>query len=269
MRNIATIALALLASTMAFAESPFAGTWKPLRDKSEMDSKSGVITVQSEGKGIRYASSISPIYGGALDGSKRPALGDMGNDTFTLKHSGERGYEAVLHRNGKAVTREVVEVSPDGNTMTTSFTVLTPRKDGKQVTNVFTYNRTGGEPTPFPFIGTWKIDRSLTRWGEEPIPMIITEAGGVLTIGNPVNDAKTVLDLNHGTVTGTGPTRAMDTKQAVKAIDERSFERSYSRGPLTAKSVHSVSPDRKTMTVISTSMQDGKTTTSTFHYQRH
>ena len=139
MKSLSVVTAILAFSTSAVAESPFAGTWKLNRDKAQVDRLE--LKIESEGTGIRYSSRVSAVYAGPLDGSERPGLGSMTKDTFTLKKSGERGFEATQLRSGKPVSREVVEVSPDGRTLTTSFTLLTPRKDGKQPTNVFTYKR--------------------------------------------------------------------------------------------------------------------------------
>ena len=197
-------------------------------------------------------------------------MGALAKDTFTLKKTNERGYEATSSRNGKPTVREVVEVSPDGKTLTSSFTSFAPRKDGKQLTNVFTYKRIGGQGKPFPFIGNWRIDRKLTKWAEEPIPMTITESGGVLTMNSPVSDTKLIIDLDKSAATVTGASNpATDISRTVRNLDKRSFEMSTTRGPVTNKSLYRVSPDGKTMTIRSATLgDDGKPTTSTSLYER-
>jgi hypothetical protein len=166
------------------------------------------------------------------------------------------------------VVREVVEVSPDGNTMTSSFTFLA-RTDGKQPTDVFTYKRTGGEGKPYAFIGAWKEDRTLRKWGEAPVPMIITESGGVLTMSNSVTDARTIIDLNKSEVAMTGGNPANDATRTAKKIDERSFEMTFTRGGRTTNSLYRVAADGKTMTLRFTSPgEGGKPVTSTFLYER-
>jgi hypothetical protein len=264
-------AVALLAFVAAaYAGSPFAGTWKLNREKTQFDSNSGILKIEAHDSGIRYSVPGFPIYGGPLDGSERPGLGTMARDTFKLTKSGDRGYEAVQWRNAKAVGREVVEVSPDGNTLTTSFTPLTPRKDGKQPTNVFTYRRTGGDGNPYPFIGAWKVDRNLTKWGEEPVPMIIAESGGVLTMSNPVTDSRTIIDLNKSEVSVTGASNpATDITRTAKRVDDRSFEMTATRGGRTTNNLYRVSADGETMTIRFTSPgDDGKAVTTTSFYER-
>jgi len=120
MKTLLTATLLLAFVATAHAESPFAGVWKQNRAKTQYDANGGVLKIEADGSGIRYSSPGLPVYGGPLDGSERPGLGSMAADTFKLTKRGDRGYEAVLSRNGKAVNREVVEVSPDGKTLTTS-----------------------------------------------------------------------------------------------------------------------------------------------------
>ena len=130
-----TIATTLLAfAAAANAESPFAGTWKLNRARTEFSADGGILKIEAEGSGIRVGGPGSAFYSGPLDGTERPGLGFAAKDTFALTKSGDRGFQAVQSRNGKPVFREVLEVSPDGNTLTRSFTFLGPRKDGKQPT---------------------------------------------------------------------------------------------------------------------------------------
>src|SRR5262245_45547382 len=114
MKTLPTFALLLAFAAGAFAESPFVGTWKQNRDKTQFDARGGVLKIEAEGSGIRYGGLGGPVYGGALDGSERPGLGTFAKDTFKLTKTGDRGYEAVQSRNGKGTVREVVEVLPDG-----------------------------------------------------------------------------------------------------------------------------------------------------------
>jgi hypothetical protein len=270
MKTLTFITASLVFTGAAVAESPFAGTWKQNRDKTQFDSRAGIIKIEAEGNGIRYSGSGNPVYNGPLDGSERPGLGSMAKDTFTLKKTGERGYEATQSRNGKPTVREVIEVSADGQTMTSSFTSFAPRKDGKQPTTVFTYKRVGGEPKPFPFVGNWKVDRERTKWGEEPVPMIFSESGGVLTMSNPVTDTKTIIDLDKSEVKVVGASNPpTDIMRTVKRIDAKSFEIGTTRAARTTTSRYSVSPDGKLMTIRFTGRgEDGKPLTTTSYYER-
>ena len=252
-----TVATVLAFVGVAYAQSPFVGTWKMNRDKTQADANSGVLKIEADGQGLRYSSAGTAVYGGPLDGTERPGLGIYAKDTFVLKKNGDRGYETVQSRNGKNTVREVIEVSPDGKTLTSSFTQL-GRTDGKQPTTVNTYKRTGGDGKPLAFLGTWKRDRKLTKWGGEPPTIVLTESGGVLTLNSTTADLKTTVDLAKGTVAVTGGNPATDVTRAAKKIDERSFEISTTRAGRTQTSVYRVAPDGKTMTMKLTSTgEDG------------
>jgi hypothetical protein len=268
MRLLSTIILGTIFSTAVWAQSPFAGTWKQNRAKSQFDPSSGVITIEPFEQGIRYSTAAGPVYAGPLDESERSGLGAQGSDKFKLKKLGDRGYEATQIRNGKVIVRERVEVSSDGKKLTRSFTTYN-RKDGSGTTNIFTHTRTAGDPKPFPYIGSWTMDRSLTKFGSDPVPLIISDSSGVLTWSDPVSNTRLTIDAAKGTVTPTGDNLAPDTKQTVKRIDDRTLELTFNRGPITTTSLYAVAPDGKTMTVRSTTVgTDGKPRTSTFLYER-
>ena len=144
------------------AQSPFAGTWKQNRQKTQFDPSTNVLTIEPFEQGVRFSTASGPIYSGALDDTERPGLGASASDTFRLKKIGDRGYEASLLRNGKVVLRDRVEASTDEKTLIRSLTIYN-RKDGSGTTDVFTHTRTSGEPRPFPFIGSWTVDRTLVR----------------------------------------------------------------------------------------------------------
>ncbi len=269
MRPFSAVATVLAFVGIAYAESPFVGTWKMNRDKTQFDAKSGILKIEADGQGIRYSSAGTAVYGGPLDGTERPGLGTYAKDTFVLKKNGDRGYETVQSRNGKNTVREVIEASPDGKTLTSSFTQLGQRKDGKQPTTVNTYKRTGGDGKPHAFLGTWQRDQKLTKWGDEPPTMVLTESGGVLTINNTTTDLKTTVDLAKGAVAVTGGNPATDVTRTAKKIDDRSFEMSTTRGGRTQTSVYRVAADGKTMTLKFTSIgEDGKPVTTTNVFER-
>lgn len=271
MRRVSAGAIVLACVAVAYAESPFVGSWKMNRDKTQFDANSGILKIEADGPGIRYSSAGTAVYGGALDGAERPGLGIYAKDTFVLKKNGDRGYETIQSRNGKNTVREVIEASADGKTLTSSFTPLGPRKDGKQPTNVATYKRTGGDGKPHAFLGTWRRDPKLTKWGDEPPTTVFTESGGVLIMNNPTTDVKTVIDLGKGAVAVTGGNPATDVTRTAKKIDDRSFEMSTTRGGRTQTSTYRVTPDGKTIMVKFTGTnEDGKlvTTTSVFERQQ-
>jgi len=100
--------------------------------------------------------------------------------------------------------------------------------------------------------------------------MIIAESNGVLTMSNPVNDTRTIIDLNQSTATVTGaPNPATDITRTAKRIDDRSFEMSTTRRGRLNTSVYRVSADGKSMTIRFTSPgDDGKPLTTTSFYER-
>jgi hypothetical protein len=162
-----------------------------------------------------------------------------------------------------------VEVSADGKTLMDSFTTITPRKDGKQPTTVYFFNRIGGDGKPYPFLGVWKPDHKRTKWGEEAPRMIITESAGVLTLTNTSSESETTINLQKSEITVTGPNEAKDVTYTVKKIGERSFEWANTRRGITTKRVYEVSANGKTLSVRnSVPGEDGQPRSATTIYER-
>lgn len=269
--TIAALSLAVISAQAA--QSQFVGTWKPNRGKAQVDANADSIKIEADGKnGIRYMSGPVAVYGGALDGSERPGLGSYGKDTFKLEKVGDRGFRTTQSRNGKPTVTELIEVSPDGMILTSSMHSFAPRPDGKpQPTNLFTFERAGEGGKPYPFVGTWKRNRRLTKWGEEAVPMIISEtAAGVLTMASATADGKTVVDLNRSSMTLAGAANpAPDVTRSAKRIDATAFETTAIRGTRKSTSLYRLSPDGKELTIrVTVSGDDGKPVAGTTFYDR-
>ena len=217
---IATTLLAFAAA--ATAESPFAGTWKQNRDRTQFDADSGVLKIEAEGSGIRMVAPATPsTVARSMAASVRVWALSPKIHSRSLK-KGDRGYQAVQSRNGKPASARGGG-GLHGRQHSHHFIHFARSSKGRkqQPTTVSTYNRTGGDGKPYPFIGTWRVGPDAYQVGEEPWPMIITESGGVLTMSNPVNDTKTIIDLNKSEVTVTGAFNpATDITRTAKRIDQ-------------------------------------------------
>jgi hypothetical protein len=258
MKVLSTTVLLALPAGAAFAEGPFAGTWKTNRAKAQFDPTGGVITIEPFGQGVRYSTQVSPIYEGEFDGVDRPGLGSQTQEKFSLKRIDDRSYEATETRNGKVIVRHKIQVSEDGSKLTSAFTSYF-RKDGSGNVTTATYGRTAGAPVGLPFLGSWKIDRSLTKYDSEPTPLVITQSGDVLTMSSPFGRSQTTFDLAKSTVQVTGDNVATDVKQTVRKIDGRTFETGWARGPVNSTSVYTLSADGRTIEIRSKSIgTDGK-----------
>jgi hypothetical protein len=110
----------------------------------------------------------------------------------------------------------------------------------------------------------------LTKWGAENVLHIEEMPNGVLSLSEiPSTDLRLTVDLEKSSVTATGTSNATDTKRTVRKLDERSFETSSVRGPVTSKRTYSVSPDGKTLNLrVTAAGAEGKSRTSTLVYER-
>jgi hypothetical protein len=257
---------ASLTAACLFAASPFVGTWKQNRSKSQFDSASDVYTIEPHGGGIRVVTFTGPLYGGAFDEKERPGLGILAGDRVKMKKLTDTSYEVTTRHGDKVIQREVVDVDDGGKKLIRRVTVY-DRKDGEGTTNIYTYTRSGGDARPFPFVGAWTINRNQTKFGAEPIPFTIAEAGGVMTWSDPVTSEVVTIDLATNKVSLTGG--RSDVTAETRLVDERTREFRLMRGNSRWTSVYSISPDGTTMTVRATMMgPDGKPRVNTFIYER-
>src|SRR5271157_1507787 len=147
------IAVAQLAPTLLFAQSPFDGTWKTLFDQSQLSEKpldfslSNGMYDSTTGTGVKMRVKA--------DGQDHPVTGQPW-DTFAVKEIDAHTLQLVPKKNGQIVYEETRTASDDGKTLT--MKTIRHYPDSDQTTlDEWTLERVGEAPSGAHAIsGSWQ-----------------------------------------------------------------------------------------------------------------
>ncbi len=139
----------MLFGSMLFAGDPFSGTWILNLSKSKIPPplpKSQIVHVVVDASDIEITEELVNSPGERLsihakakfDGKDYPEAG-VASDTFTYKRVDRNTIKSVAKKAGKVIMHETVVVSPDGKTMTGTYSGTDAT--GKQVTAVAVFER--------------------------------------------------------------------------------------------------------------------------------
>ena len=161
----ACLVVLLLATGLAAAENPFAGTWKlnPAKSKFTGDTMKFERTPSGE---IHWAGA-GLAYTFKTDGKEYP--GPVG-DLVAWKQVDDRTWETTVKLKGTLVNTDTSKLSADGKTMTITSRGTKPNGESFEDTSV--YERTSGESGLF---GTWKSKEVKIN---SPGTMKFTPSGG-------------------------------------------------------------------------------------------
>jgi hypothetical protein len=177
MKKLLACAFALaLASTTAFAASPWDGTWKLDRSKSHFTGASFTYSKTADGKWKLTNGPISFEF--APDGKPYPILDADHTITVTLPDA--HTMKSVSQFKGKTTATSVDTLSADGNTLTDVTTGT--HEDGSAYTSTETDARSApGEG----FLGTWTSTKASNN--TPGVSVISTSADGTATFVDPTS----------------------------------------------------------------------------------
>jgi hypothetical protein len=140
----------VLLRTLSFAEDPFSGTWVLNLSKSKIpppSPKSQIVEILVDGPSIQVTEELVTASGESMtistnarfDGKDYPVKGAPYADAVAYQRVGPRTIRGVGKKDGKVVMRETVIVSPDGKTVTGTYS----GKDaaGKEVTAIAVFEK--------------------------------------------------------------------------------------------------------------------------------
>jgi glucose dehydrogenase len=111
-------ALVVLSPMLASAQSQFDGTWKFNMNNIEFSKKPDVFLLQN---GTYECKTCAPPYTVKADGTDQAVSGYPYFDTIAIHVVNDRAIEATNKKNGKVVATSTSTVSPDGKTMSSTF----------------------------------------------------------------------------------------------------------------------------------------------------
>lgn len=143
-------AVCFLAAQVAFAQSPFMGTWKLNEAKSMLGPeapKNTTVVYEAAGDNIKVTvdgtdSAGNPTHSewtGKFDGRDYPVTGSPTADERSYRKIGTHTLSFTQAKDGKVVTTGRIDVSEDGKTRTVTMTETDSK--GKKIRIMTFYNR--------------------------------------------------------------------------------------------------------------------------------
>lgn len=149
---LASLALALLAPALVFAQSSFTGSWKTDPSSIQGHGKPVVVTLKD---GMFHCTCSNPPINVKADGQDHPVSGHPDYDMMAIKVVDNRTLHEVDKKGGKVVSEGTLTASTDGQTIINDFT---NSSGSSPVTGKATYERVGkAMPGSNMVAGTWKL----------------------------------------------------------------------------------------------------------------
>jgi hypothetical protein len=157
MKKLIVLVLALPV-TMAWAQSPFDGTWKADLSKLKFPEKPDVFELK-DGR-YKCSTCIPKKIDVAADGQDQKVTGNPYIDTISVKVEDPKTVEIVAKKDGKLVGKEQDVVSEDGNQFTSDWTGRnTP--DGPEMSVKAVHKRVAKGPSgAHSLSGSWHTEKA-------------------------------------------------------------------------------------------------------------
>lgn len=250
-------ALMLAAPGAAMAASPFDGTWKT--DPSTM-SWSGKPTAYSLRNGVFVCESCVPPERIKADGSPHPYVGNPYIDSMTVTVVNDRTVRSVGLKGGRQRGVQTITVSPDGKTMTVSFSGEPLNPGASPVSYSRTYARIGAAPAGTNAItGSWRRTEE-TAMSPNAGVNVFKVNGDTVDWSSPSGISYAAnLDGKPAPIKGDpGSDHVTLQKTGARAMTETDWK----DGKKVDVTTYRVSPDGRTMTIVDTDPKTGVVTTA-------
>jgi hypothetical protein len=246
----------LLLPILAWAQSPFDGTWKINVDSTRISEKPDTMLLQN---GIYQCPTCDPKVNIKADGTDRPVPGSTGFDTIAVKVIDNKTVEITTKKSGRVVQSEKIIVSADGERSTNEANVY-PGSSKEPLAFKIAYMRVAAGPSESHAIsGTWRMQKVGAPEKELIITYKSTPNGLMMSSAfAEAFDAK--FDGKDYPVSGLNAGQTV----SLKKVTERSFDETRKRDGKILQVIHTtVSTNGKTLTVRSESKITGATATYT------
>lgn len=254
MRKVLGLMLLMLPMA-ALGQSAIDGTWKIDLNKAQMDSKPRVLEL----KGGMYACLTCDMKAQVkADGQEHKVTGSPYSDAQKVTVIDANKVEVEGSKDGKMAFRAILTVSPDGKTMTREYEEHPAGSDQAAKSTAIFSRVSEPETGAHAISGKWKLDKFESA-SENWLTFSFASSGD---------------GLNYKASTGEGYTAKFDGKDypyqndpgttsvVLKKIDGNTYEETDKRnGEVISVSRMSVSPDGKSMTMVTQDKRRGMTDT--------
>jgi hypothetical protein len=251
----ASLLLAAFCGAAIHAQSPFDGTWHVDLAKAKLDQKP--FTVYTS-QGWYHCVSCTPPFDNAADGQFHPVAGQaFDEESVTIVDPHTLAF--VDKKDGKKIDESTFTVSADGKILTGKTTSYPTNGAGPQTGSV-TLKRVGVlPPDVHATSGNWVALKEADT--DADLSFTFKSNGDEFAMTDPTGDSYTAKfdGSDYPFKSGLGANGAV----SLKKIDAHTIEETDKRdGKVTNVQKMTVSPDGKTMTIVSHDPQ--RDTTSTF-----
>jgi len=235
--------LLLLLPVLAWAQSPFDGTWKIDLNKTKLPKKPDVLLVQN---GMYECKTCAPPINVKADGQFQKVSGSPYEDMIKVTVVDDRHVNSEAQKDGKQINSVKRSVSEDGNTLTEEWTYY-GNPTGGPVSGVDTMTRVGKAPAGANVVsGSWREAKSDVATADALI-FTYTGGGDSLSMTTPTGQSYTAkLDGKDVPYVGDPGTNSVSLKRIGDSIEETDKR----DGKVIAVSKMTVSADGKTMTIL-------------------
>jgi hypothetical protein len=245
--------VSFLMPVLATAQTPFDGTWKIDVSKAQLPQKPEVYLLQG---GMFNCKTCVPPIEIKADGQDQKVTGHPYYDTLSVKILDDSSIEQTRKKDGKIVVTSKQTVSPDGGTLTFTFTDSTAT-NGDAVSGKGESTRVAKGPAGSHSIsGSWRASK-MDNVSENGLLVTYKVEGDTLTMTTPTGQAYTAkLDGTEAPYKGDPGTSSV----SVKKIDKNTIEETDKRdGKVISVTRITVGPDGKGMTIAVSDKLQGTT----------
>jgi hypothetical protein len=233
----------LLAPVLAWAQSPFDGTWKVDLSKAKLPKKPDVFLLQN---GNYECKTCVPPVNVKADGQFQKVSGDPYRDAVMVRVVDDKHVDMVSQKDGKDVSKSTRAVSDDGNTLTIYWSYYANPTGGPQ-SGTNTLKRVAKAPAGANAIsGSWQEEKTETASADNITFSFKSEGADSLSYSTPTGQSYTAkLDNKDVPYVGDPGT----TTAALKREGNSIIETDKRNGKVISISKLTVAPDGKTMTI--------------------
>ena len=180
--------LLVMVPVLAWAQSPFDGTWKVDLSKAKLPKKPDVYLLQN---GTYECKTCIPPVNIKADGQFQKISGDPYRDAVMVKVVDDKHVEMASQKDGKDVAKSTRAVSDDGSTMTVNWTYFA-NPTGAPQSGTNTLKRVGKAPAGANATsGSWREEKTEAATADNITFSFKSEGGDTLSYSTPTGQSYT------------------------------------------------------------------------------
>jgi hypothetical protein len=234
----------LLAPVLAMAQSAFDGTWKIDLNNMKLPTKPDVYLLQD---GMYHCKTCVPAIDIKADGEDQKVSGHPYFDTMSIKVVDDRTIEGTNKKAGKTVGTFRSAVSPDGGTLTFTFSDSSA-SNAAPVTGKGESTRVSEGPVGSHAIsGSWRTTK-IESYSDNGLTFTYKVVGDSLTMTTPTGQSYTAkLDGTEAPYKGDPGTTSVSVKRLANDTIEETDKRG---GKVISVGRSTLAPDGRTLTIV-------------------